>query len=100
MSKLIKDGQVAVAVSYGFGAGWSTWNDVAADDSRFTTLFVEGKHDEAFELVEKLDLGFGAGAHQVEIEWLDVGTEYMIEEYDGSELLVTKEDRGDMWIVA
>ena len=100
MSKLIKDGQVAVAVSYGFGGGWSTWNDVAPDDSRFTTLFFEGKSAEAAELAEKLDLGCNLGAYQVEIEWLDVGTEYMIEEYDGAESLVTKEDRGDMWTVA
>ena len=100
MSKLIKDGQVAVAVSYGFGGGWSTWNDVAPDDSRFTTLFVEDRHAEAAELAEKLDLGCNLGAYQVEIEWLDVGTEYMIEEYDGAESLVLKEDRGDMWTVA
>ena len=28
MEKIIRDGKVAVAVSYGFGAGWSTWNDI------------------------------------------------------------------------
>lgn len=26
MKKLIRDGKVAVLVSPGFGAGWSTWN--------------------------------------------------------------------------
>jgi len=100
MSKLIKDGKVAIAVSYGFGGGWSTWNKVAPDDARFNTLFLEGKHEEAEELAEKLDLGFVGGADQVVIEWLDVGTEYMIEEYDGAESLILKEDRGDMWTVA
>ena len=92
MEKIIKDGKVAVAVSYGYRAGWSTWNEVNPMDARFNQLFLEGKHDEAMELCEELGLGYTGGASNVAIEWLEEGTEFIINEYDGSESLVTKEE--------
>lgn len=88
MTKLLmKNGKVAVAVSGGWGAGWSTWNDVSPLDARFNKLFDEGKHEEAAALCEKLDLGFSGGAVDVDLEWVDVGTKFIVEEYDGSETL-------------
>lgn len=86
MTKLLmKNGKVAVAVSGGWGAGWSTFNDVSPLDARFNKLFDEGKHEEAAALCEKLDLGFSGGAVDVHLEWVDVGTKFVVEEYDGSE---------------
>ena len=46
MEKIVRDGMVAVAVSYGYGAGWSTWNDIDPMDARFNQLFLDGKADE------------------------------------------------------
>lgn len=87
MQKIIKNGKVAVAVSYDYGAGWSTWNNVNPMDARFNALFLEDRHDEAAALCEGLDLGFAGGAKDVHIEWVPVGTEFIIDEYDGSECL-------------
>lgn len=98
MDKVIKDGQVAVAVSYGFGAGWSTWNEVHPCDARFNTLFLEGKNTEAAELCRELGLGYSGGAADVRIVWIDLGTHFRISEYDGSESLKTRD--GESWLVA
>jgi hypothetical protein len=90
--KLIKDDLVAVAVSSGFGAGWSTWNDVDPTDARFNTLIEQQKFDEVVALCDELDLGYAGGVDGLRLEWLPVGTEFVIDEYDGSESLMTKED--------
>lgn len=89
MEKIVRDGKVAVAVSTSFGGGWSTWNDINPMDARFNQLFLDGKYDEAVALCEKLDLGYAGGAHDVDIIWVPVGTKFYIDEYDGSESLVT-----------
>lgn len=91
MEKIIRNGQVAVAVSSGFGAGWSSWNDVDPMDARFNQLFLEGKWKEAAQLCEDLEMGYTGGARDVEIEWVDIGTSFIITEYDGSESLETKD---------
>jgi endo-1,4-beta-mannosidase len=92
MEKIVRDGKVAVAVSGGFGAGWSTWNDADPMDARFNQLFLDGKYGEAAALCKKLDLGYGKGAYDVEIIWVPVGTEFRITEYDGSESIEYKDD--------
>lgn len=89
MEKIVRDGKVAVAVSYGYGAGWSTWNDVNPMDARFNQLFLDNKHAKASALCEELKLGYAGGGRDVEIEWVPVGTKFVISEYDGSESLDT-----------
>lgn len=92
MERIVRDGKVAVAVSVGFGAGWSTWAVVNPMDARFNQLFLDGKNDEAAALCEKLNLGYAGGAGDVEIVWVPVGTEFRITEYDGSEDIEYKDD--------
>ena len=84
MEKIVRDGIVAVAVSYGYGAGWSTWNDIDPMDARFNQLFLDGKADEVVRICEKEELGYAGGAADVSIEWVPVGTKFVIEEYDGA----------------
>ena len=91
VDKIVRDGMVAVAVSRGFGAGWSTWCDVNPLDARFNQLFLEERHDEAEYLADELDLGYAAGAQDVDILWIPVGTKFTIDEYDGSESILTIE---------
>ena len=98
MEKIVRDGKVAVAVSYGFGAGWSTWTDVDPMDARFNQLFLDGKHDEAAALCDQLELGYSGGARDVEIEWVPAGTEFQITEYDGSESIEYKDETD--WLMA
>jgi hypothetical protein len=98
MEKIIRDGMVAVAVSPGYGAGWSTWNSISPMDARFNQLFLDGKVDEVVRICDDESLGYTGGAGNVEIRWVPVGTRFVINEYDGSESLMTIDDFG--WIEA
>lgn len=93
VEKVIRDGKVAVLVSPGFGAGWSTWAEgyqaeVAIFDRRFVEAVESGVVDinplarEIFVADHFCTLGW-----PVEIEWIDQGSKFTIEEYDGSESL-------------
>lgn len=91
MEKLIKDGKVAVAVSKGYGAGWSTWGSVDPMDKRFNELILEGKIEEAEALAKSLGY-YSDGLRNCVIEWLDIGTRFEIKEYDGNESLRILDD--------
>lgn len=95
INKVIRDGFVAVLVSPGWGAGWSTW---ANSDMAETLLFepdvvawVEsGKLDAFPDLQTKYGKKFYFPINDLEdleIQWVPVGTRFRIEEYDGSESL-------------
>ena len=93
MSKCIRAGKVAVLYSPGYNAGFSTWND-----DKFAEFLL---HDEKLvELVETKQFALiedyvnsvypdehicVLGAEDLEIEWVEPGTQFRIEEYDGSE---------------
>ena len=95
MEKVIRNGKVAVLYSPGFGAGWYSWN------SNKELLF----HPKLVEMVEnnrqseittqwiQKNLGINnvycEGADDLQIEWLDEGTVFEIDEYDGSESIIT-----------
>jgi hypothetical protein len=94
--RYVKDGQVAVLVSAGYGAGWSTWNDAEyAEVLLFHPLLValvaEGKRDKITEeLVQRLvgtDDGYLSmhGVRALVIEWVAEGTLFKVTEYDGAE---------------
>ena len=104
---------MAVVVSNGYGAGWSTWNEgyeepfQIAYDKRVVEFWIT-HHDEEFikkisrdifnydeagcanELEEFLDsIGYGGvytgGYNGLDITWVPVGSRFAITEYDGSE---------------
>lgn len=103
MNKVIRDGKVAVLVSPGFGAGWSTWID-DDDDSVFDSDVVKAvEKGTSYEdilpyLKEKYNEGYFGGYGQLVINWVPVGQKFRIEEYDGSESLIFEEDLD--WITA
>ena len=92
MEKIVRDGSVAVAVSYGFGAGWSTWCDVKPMVARYNQLLVDEKHDEVAAFYNQQHMPYADGARDVEIVWLPAGTEFRITEYDGAEGLELKDE--------
>jgi len=101
MDKLIKDGKVAVLVSSGFGAGFSTWNSIEGIelDGVLAQMILDKKPVTDMEdYLEKTYSNDGTsyvctlGVEDLSIEWLPEGTPYRIDEYDGSESLVTSSD--------
>lgn len=90
MNKVKKDGKVAVLYSPGFGAGWSTWASEHAEamcmDARIVQAFVDSGSAGAIAAALQLfpDIYTG-GAKDLRIEWIKEGTQFEVEEYDGSE---------------
>ncbi len=105
VAKLIKDGNVAVVYSPGFGAGWSTWS--SDPDERLKLLFDPGIVDliernlldelENYVTLKYPDF-YAGGLADLKVVWLPVGTEFQVHEYDGNESIELKSDM--TWIVA
>ena len=104
MEKVIRDGKVAVLYSPGYGVGWYSANKEHPEclfDPNIVAMVEAGDLDqiEAYCETAHPDL-YTAGAEQLEIAWLPVGTRFMIRDYDGDghETIVRHYD--SVWIVA
>lgn len=97
MEKLIRDGKVAVLVSPGFGAGWSTWNgyDEDAIFNKRLALAVLGESGESKEFAaqEEFPDFYHGGVEDLIVEWVSEGEQFYIDEYDGSESLIYAGDQ-------
>ena len=108
MNKVIRDGKVAVIVSPGFGAGWSTWSYRGEEDYRDFMLFDPTLVDmiERSESAETIETyvtfvhpgTYCGGADDLTIQWLPVGTAFRIHEYDGAESVEIRDDMN--WTIA
>ena len=94
-----EQGQVAVLISPGFGAGWSTWahdgeGQALLFDSRLVDAVLAGMPHHEFEsYCESLGYdNYMGGASDLTVVWLDAGTRFVVEEYDGSESIRTFDD--------
>ena len=94
-----EEGQVAVLISPGFGAGWSTWShngnaEAMLFDSRLVDAVLAGMDTQEFvNLCESLGYDeYLGGADDLTVVWLDSGTHFVVEEYDGSESIRTFDD--------
>lgn len=91
-------GSVAVLISPGFGAGWSTWGDSEQRegmlfDSRLVDFVLSHGAQGLGDYAESLGYtGYMGGADSVRVEWLEPGTRFVVEEYDGSESIRTFDD--------
>ena len=97
MEKVVRDGKVAVLVSPGFGAGWYTWNRERPEclyDADMVAWVEGGKEGSMPDLEAKYgwEYFYDGGASDLIIYWLAVGTQFRIDEYDGSESLVLAQE--------
>lgn len=109
------DGKVAVLVSSGYGAGWSTWNRNYEEHLLFHPELVklklnepemdncEGCKQKRLESTLLSVLGpeaniYCGGWGDIYVEWVDQGEEFIVDENDGYESLFIKSDTN--WIVA
>lgn len=108
VNKVIRDGKVAVLVSPGFGAGWSTWSYVGEEDYRNFMLFdptlvTMVERGDSVEAIESYVTAiyphiYCGGADDLTIQWLPVGTAFRIHEYDGSESVEIRDEMN--WTIA
>lgn len=103
--KVVRNGKVAVLVSPGFGAGWSTWANAKNERVMlFSPEIVEAlERGESKVTIETLaaklfpDEHLG-GLRGLRVEWIPVGQQFRIREYDGSESVEMSADAS--WEVA
>ena len=97
MNKLVRDGLVAVLYSPGYGAGWSTWaQPEIRQDVLFDPAIVELLEQEKLEELEvyirlKYPEMFTGGLRDLRIEWMPVGTQFIVNDYDGNESIQTRD---------
>lgn len=98
MEKVIRNGKVAVLSSPGFGVGWYTWNTEHKELIFHPCIVAMVEADRRSEItkewvLEKLGIEiYTGGARDLTINWIPEGTAFHIEEYDGSENVVTSDD--------
>ena len=112
MEKYIVNGVVAVLYSPRFGSGWSTWNNAREWNGQnlgevllyapaiveMVLAGIEGSVIEAYCDKFYDEHGYFGGANGLTVEWMPVGTEFLLKEYDGSESIQYKET--SVWSVA
>ena len=101
--RVVRDGRVAVLVSPGFGAGWSSWADAELQERLLfdpeVVAWVEGgKRGPLPNLESKYGVLYDGGAEDLVVEWVPLGVRFRIHEYDGSESIVLESQ--DQWFVA
>jgi hypothetical protein len=101
--RVIRDGQVAVVYSPGFGAGWSTWaHGEQTNELVFDPMIVDCVETKDFAklatymAVRYPDMYTG-GMEDLTVAWLPEGTAFRIHEYDGSESIEVREELN--WII-
>ena len=96
-------GEVGVLISPGYGSGWYSWNESMPQllfDKDIIQAVLDGDNDKAEQVaIDKYgeDIYTG-GASDLVVVWLQPGTMFRIEEYDGSESLITYTN--DIWFKA
>lgn len=98
-----EEGLVGVIISPGFGAGFHSWNDIPGlcFDKDIIQMTLEGKSpQELADFVEAKYKYTGyvsvLGLSQLRITWLKPGTQFFIEEYDGSESITLIENNENL----
>lgn len=100
MNKVIRDGQVAVIYSPGFGAGWYTWNDTRIEDSQrllfdpeIVKMIEENRRDEIEAYADRVygEDGYWSTGN-LQVAWVPQGEKFMIKEYDGAEHVILLRD--------
>lgn len=101
--KVIRDGMVAVLVSPGFGAGWSTWAGNREDMMFCPELVMAVENKASLTAMEEIAKRlfpdeYAGGLRDLTVEWVKQGTPFVIEEYDGSERLRASSEHD--WVIA
>ena len=106
MDKVIRNGEVAVLFSLGYGIGWYTHNRQHPGilyDQRVVAWVEDGKPNIVrsclkADLEESYPGIYLGGIDDLEIRWVPVGTRFYIHEYDGSERVVLVDTELDIQV--
>lgn len=102
--KYINDeGLVGVIISPGYGAGFHSWNDIPGlcFDKDIIQMILEHKSNQELEDFIKakyvrIGYVYVPSLSQLGVTWLKPGTQFFIDEYDGSESITLIENNEDL----
>lgn len=101
MEKIIRNGKVAVLVSWEYGSGWYTvnHNEAMLFDPEIVAWVEAAKPEDRVAYFEKkYPKADFYGFRTLRIEWVPVGHRFIVQEYDGAEYLIVLEKA--FWITA
>lgn len=122
VEKIARDGKVAVLISPGYGAGWTTWNQDHKDveqmlfDPDIVNAILEYERADdknwmwkqcLMKIKEIANAKYNQdpdvyycenGLRNVEVVWVDVGRKFIVTEYDGAESIQFCDEMN--WITA
>lgn len=102
MKKVVRNGLVAVIYSPTWGSGWYSWHGVVEllyDPVVVGMIENKATPETIEEYCRKIyDYEWHTSCDNLEIAWIPEGTEFYINEYDGSESIKTKEKF--LWLTA
>jgi hypothetical protein len=101
MDRVIRDGRVAVIFSPGYGSGWYTSHNIEAlifDPSIVSWIEAEEQDKILNYMTLKYPNVYLGTLDDLRIAWIPKGTEFVIDEYDGSESISFKDKVS--WITA
>lgn len=101
MNRLVRDNKVAVLYHPDYGSGWYTNHYI--EELLFDPSIVQWVEADEYDKVRtyvtlKYPNAYLRGLEGLEIEWLPIGTEFRIDEYDGAEVIKYKDN--ERWITA
>ena len=100
--KLIIDGEVAVLVSHGYGAGWYSWehDERMLFDPVIARALLDNVPEHKLMAIakERYPDAYLGGLDGLTVHWIPADTLFQITEYDGSEGLRFADEQ--RWIVA
>ena len=94
MDRVIRDGRVAVIFSPGWGSGWHTSHNI--EELIFDPSIVAWIEAEEYDKIKnymilKYPNVYLGTLEDLRITWIPEGTEFVIDEYDGSESILFKD---------
>ena len=106
--RVVINGAVAVLVSPGHGAGWSTWNEDSRDQMLFdpqiiSIMLADEPRDQRLSKARtvaelKYPGAYLGGLDTIEVAFVPEGTRFILDEYDGNESI--RLERELPWIQA
>lgn len=91
-NRLYRGKEVAVIISPGFGAGWSSWNPNNQEqllfDADIAEALLEKNYEKAIVIAgDKYPKAFLDGLEQARVTWVQKGAIIEVKDFDGSERL-------------
>lgn len=94
--KVVRDGLVAILISPGYGAGWTTNGITNSEQMLFCPEMVnavlEARRKELPAIAKRLFPDAHFSRQRLQVIWVPLGTRFTVCEYDGYEYIITEKN--------